>query len=871
MRFFIFTLLLSFLSFGSLKAQEQVWNISSDEFNSLGDITQTTVIDGLTIYATDAKKVTVQDNEKEIDGLVFTSRLKLNGSGSIEAGAVYRVVSFEVTGYTTISIAAISGNGDEIRDLAVVAGDEELQVLSLAGDAISMNVVEYVGDATSIKIYSKDSGINLYYIKAVTEEAEEEPVVSDDALAILDPKVLDTTTLPSGMSVVEMDGTSYLQIVVDGYNSVIDVPEFTLGTDQQLMCNFKFSIGDTSAAVPFTLDQIKGIVQIMDTINKVDNPWGEGLVPSSTALAQDPVTGSFAALSGSISSDMSLVHQVQFYGQDKVNWQATKGDTIWVSKIRAINVDPDAIFDPKAYDPDNLPAGMEIVDMDGTSYLQIVVDGYNSVIEVPEFTIGTDQQMICDFKFSIGDTSAAVPFTLDQIKGIVQIMDTINKVDNPWGEGLVPSSTAIAQDPVNGSFVELSGAISTDMKLVHQVQFYGQDKVNWQATTGDTIWVSKIKAITVDPIDPNIVLDPATFDGTLETGWEIVDLDGTKYFKVAIDGWNTWINVPEYDFPAGKNAFKASVKYEIGTSGVAIEDISTFLKFSDASWAEIGSGKSAATTEFSDYVVTLAANEGNTAGVFQVAGQTISEGTALSGDFLYIGKVMAVTTAPISFVIDDSKHKKSEDGFIIKGSWFTNNGIYDSDWNGGALHAEFQDSSAINDVIGDNIWAYTINLVADENTWEWGFVDMAENWMVTGDNPQFGVADWTPQTLTYTIGGTSIDEVSAELSVYPNPVENVLNIKGLNVQLVEVFNMTGSKVSVNKLSNNQIDVSNLSNGSYILRATADNGNPYVQDTMQQLELELPCVMNSIKTRLQFLMEYTTAYVLEFLDRQQEKL
>ena len=60
-------------------ARGQEWNISSASFNALGEVSTTTTVDGLTIYANSEKTVTIDDNNKSLDGMDFTSRLKLGG------------------------------------------------------------------------------------------------------------------------------------------------------------------------------------------------------------------------------------------------------------------------------------------------------------------------------------------------------------------------------------------------------------------------------------------------------------------------------------------------------------------------------------------------------------------------------------------------------------------------------------------------------------------------------------------------------------------------------------------------------------------------------------------------------------------------
>jgi hypothetical protein len=300
-------------------------------------------------------------------------------------------------------------------------------------------------------------------------------------------------TLPEGMSIVTIGEKQYLQVILNGWNSVLDIPTVTLGTNQLAKCEFKYAL---CSATDDTLDinKINAVVQIMDTVNKIDNPWGEGLVPSSTAIAQQPASANMSVASATISGDMQYVHQIQFFGQQTISWGPTTGDTIWVGKIRAISKDPNIIMVPRELDTTELSEGMSIVDVEGTSYLQVILNGWNSLINIPEYTLQPDMTATCSFKYALC-TATDDTLNLNQINGVVQIMDTINKVDNPWGEGLIPSSTAIAQQPVSGSMSVASATISGDMQYVHQIQFFGQQTISWGPTIGDTIWVGTIRTI----------------------------------------------------------------------------------------------------------------------------------------------------------------------------------------------------------------------------------------------------------------------------------------------------------------------------------------------------------------------------------------
>lgn len=75
------------------------------------------------------------------------------------------------------------------------------------------------------------------------------------------------------------------------------------------------------------------------------------------------------------------------------------------------------------------------------------------------------------------------------------------------------------------------------------------------------------------------------------------------------------------------------------------------------------------------------------------------------------------------------------------------------------------------------------------------------------------------------VEGTGIEENTADnLTIYPNPATSVLNINSsASVQKVEVYNLQGQLVNVANGDVHDINVANLSNGTYIVRITTANG------------------------------------------------
>ena len=148
------------------------WNMSDAAFNSLGTISSNKTINGLTIYATSSKNVVIDGSNQEIDGLSFTHRLKLNGTGSSDA----RLLSFQVDGKCDIDVYLKSGSGSEDRTINVDKGGfgSSLTTIPALSTSISKGTIHYTGGATTIYLYSPSGGVNIYAIR-VTSESTPQP------------------------------------------------------------------------------------------------------------------------------------------------------------------------------------------------------------------------------------------------------------------------------------------------------------------------------------------------------------------------------------------------------------------------------------------------------------------------------------------------------------------------------------------------------------------------------------------------------------------------------------------------------------------------------------------------------------------------
>ena len=84
----------------------------------------------------------------------------------------------------------------------------------------------------------------------------------------------------------------------------------------------------------------------------------------------------------------------------------------------------------------------------------------------------------------------------------------------------------------------------------------------------------------------------------------------------------------------------------------------------------------------------------------------------------------------------------------------------------------------------------------------------------------------TPLTDTVYLGIEEFEEVTNQITVFPNPVKDFLNIKvtgSLDIKNIEIYNMLGKQIKSYSNSFGRIDVSGLSNGMYFLKLNTNKG------------------------------------------------
>lgn len=163
-----------FYSYESTNAMPLTWNFTKDPFGVDSTFTDNTDMWSLQILASPDRAVVVDANVKTYDQIQFNYRLKLGGSAVMDATypnlPVSRALAFNVAGNAQIAVSCLSSSSTVDRQLIISNGINELGsiaapgVYSDGGSNVPLTVFSYEGPATVLYLYSKDSGINIYYV-----------------------------------------------------------------------------------------------------------------------------------------------------------------------------------------------------------------------------------------------------------------------------------------------------------------------------------------------------------------------------------------------------------------------------------------------------------------------------------------------------------------------------------------------------------------------------------------------------------------------------------------------------------------------------------------------------------------------------------
>ena len=274
---------------------DKFWNFA--DFTA-GDITEPTIVDGLELYGTSSKKFSIDGNEKSIDDINFTQRLKTGGSGAPDG----RYIRFRVAPSTCITVYGISGKADTERTLNIDFVQFGLNKASLTNDGNAIDKVEYEYTGTEdadVYVYSTNSGFNVYGIKVepiknnytVNVSAAQNGSVETDVTEAEEGATVTVTVTPAEGYELDAINVTYLDEAGEQTVEVSADNTFVMpASDVYVGATFKAERVKNEpgeyADTPLTQDMFKGW-DGFDDYAKVnnENPYWDA----------DPVPGSFTA------------------------------------------------------------------------------------------------------------------------------------------------------------------------------------------------------------------------------------------------------------------------------------------------------------------------------------------------------------------------------------------------------------------------------------------------------------------------------------------------------------------------------------------------------------------------------------------------
>lgn len=163
-----------FYAYENSAAMPRVWNFSKEPFGEARTFAENTDMWDLKVAASADRTIVVDANQKSYDQIQFDYRLKLGGSAVMDPEhpntPQIRALAFNVAGNSQIAVSCLSSSSTADRQLVISNGVDELGTIPAPGvyaegnSNIPLSVFNYEGPATTLFLYSKDSGVNIYYL-----------------------------------------------------------------------------------------------------------------------------------------------------------------------------------------------------------------------------------------------------------------------------------------------------------------------------------------------------------------------------------------------------------------------------------------------------------------------------------------------------------------------------------------------------------------------------------------------------------------------------------------------------------------------------------------------------------------------------------
>jgi hypothetical protein len=599
------------------------------------------------------------------------------------------------------------------------------------------------------------------------------------ATVIFDPATY-SGALPAGYAIVDIGGTKYLKVVLDGWNMTLtlDAAIDLRASETQFKCDAKYAIG-TSGAV---ISNANIFIQLMAT-------------PGNQAIKNTLCTVDFSKYTAAATGEMNIT-AIQFAVQDAGNgWNAVAGDTLWVGKIVGYN--PSAIFDPANFDG-TLGAGMSIVDIGGEKYLKAALNGWSSAFAIDEFPLekATYNKFKAKSKYQVGTGGSE----LSNINVFVQVANS----DYSKKANIGAQATA--------DFTEYSADIQVDF-TVSQLQVAGQERTNWGALVGDTLWLGTVEAYfegvpPVEYVDPRKVqeIDPVAEDGITIDGLAMED---TWAFADIVDAMNTDSSIAGYDAFQGNfmAAFDADYLYLF----VEMTDPTAFKYDGADAWKKDG------LQLYFDPRNQLLDGTREALRQHQVTIPYFGERTDFAS---WVGvDISAFYNADTNAVYADYASVESATGYTmeIRVPWAP---MYH---NSDDITTFEQCMAAVEigpgDILGFEIQMNDYNEATTNR-------EHVRTWSAYGtDSPDaYGNSGiWGGLKLA---GGSAVKEnSSAQFKLYPNPAQSEFTVEAEGLQSVSIIDLSGRTIEVQQVNSNSVtlNVGGLNSGIYMVKVQSELG------------------------------------------------
>lgn len=603
-----------------------------------------------------------------------------------------------------------------------------------------------------------------------------------------------TGDLEPGMEIVDIDGTKYLQVVVVEWESILDIPVVSniMGT------HFSAEVG--FGQLTPTVDKVMGI-QCMDTINLMDNWDASALVPSVTPLTQDPGVDGFKFLKGGIHDNMQFVHQLQFFGQVKDgSWPASTGDTIWCGRITS--VDQSVLFDPAAVDVTTLPDGMEVVEESGEKYLKVTVDEWNTALPIAPFETGKNNKVHYKMKYDAGTSGLAAA----NARSLVNFK---NDAADLFTADMNPSTTDFTIDTADAK----------SEVTVNTLQFAVQETSgDWPAQVGAVIYLGKV---TVSFAEAQMAEAPNTTEVAYTT--ETITIDGLyddAYGEVANVTNRIALN------ETGTETIPETQSYGEWLAVGDLDNFYFYIEVNDNNPIDLGASTSPWMNDGIEIFMDI--QNRRYLGGSRIVTDQHQVRFNLGTDSPLTGDVDGVTNQGLPGFFGDSDTTnieyaivKGSNGYVIEARvpWAT--------WFRSSTNTNEEAVALVDGGLSEGMKvAFEVSIIdADVLDGRKSILNWAND---SGEDKAYLTNEfWGEVTLKggWPVGIFEQAQKRTELSVYPNPANNQITIVMDDLANVQIFNVLGAMVNNTNLSgNNTVNISDLNQGVYIIKATDDKGN-----------------------------------------------